>query len=55
MTDFGLLTFEPLHVERIWGGDRIALWLHLPQPRRIGEAWLVSDYANHQRRRRGSA
>ena len=39
------LRFEPVFQYRLWGGRRLANWLHAPLPGAgpIGEAWLLSD------------
>ncbi|HWQ14168.1 MAG TPA: type I phosphomannose isomerase catalytic subunit [Roseiflexaceae bacterium] len=44
MVLYPLLT-RPHMVQPIWGGDRLAAWLGLPEPRpeRLGEVWLVYD------------
>ena len=46
MPELGLLQFEPLLVERLWGGTRLGV------PARegktpIGESWLISDHSSH--------
>ncbi|NTW02791.1 MAG: mannose-6-phosphate isomerase [Oscillochloris sp.] len=41
---YPLLTERKI-VEPIWGGERLAAWLHLPEPRpaRLGETWQIYD------------
>lgn len=43
----GILTFLPVFMERIWGGDKLSAYLgrEPDTDARIGEAWLVSDHA----------
>ena len=43
------LRFEPLYQYRLWGGRRLAGLLSVPLPdaEPIGEAWLLSDRADH--------
>ena len=43
------LRFEPIYQYRLWGGRRLAEWLSAPLPddEPIGEAWLLSDRADH--------
>lgn len=43
------LRFEPIYQYRIWGGRRLAKILAAPLPddETIGEAWLLSDRADH--------
>jgi mannose-6-phosphate isomerase len=46
------LQFEPLFQYRLWGGRRLAHWVGgtLPGDGPIGEAWLLSDRADHPSR-----
>jgi mannose-6-phosphate isomerase len=46
------LRFEPLYQYRLWGGRRLADVLRTPLPgtEPIGEAWLLSDRAEHASR-----
>jgi mannose-6-phosphate isomerase len=46
------LRFEPIYQYRLWGGRRLADLLTAPLPGDgpIGEAWLLSDRADHQSR-----
>ncbi len=46
------LRFEPIYEYRPWGGRRLATLLTAPLPGDgpIGEAWLLSDRADHQSR-----
>jgi mannose-6-phosphate isomerase len=45
------LRFEPIFQPRIWGGRRLAsLFGRLPGSEPIGEAWVLSDRADHQSR-----
>ncbi len=46
------LRFEPIYQYRLWGGRRLADWLEMPLPGAgpIGEAWLLSDRADHPSR-----
>src|SRR5262245_53843529 len=39
------LQFEPILVDRLWGGQRLATVLgkRLPPNKRIGESWEISD------------
>ncbi len=43
------MRFEPIYQYRIWGGRRLAnvLTAPLPNDEPIGEAWLLSDRADH--------
>src|SRR5208283_5652025 len=43
------LLFEPIYQYRLWGGRRLANWLAAPLPadEPIGEAWILSDRADH--------
>ena len=43
------LTFEPIFMERIWGGRRLqsVLGKGLPGGRQIGESWEICDYGTH--------
>ena len=47
---FGLLRFEEAYFERIWGGAKLHTLLgkDTPPDKVIGEAWLVSDHAEHE-------
>lgn len=49
MNAIGILPFEQKYVERIWGGRKLEHLFNLPLPAAapIGEAWLVSDHAQH--------
>jgi mannose-6-phosphate isomerase len=41
------LRFQPIPVERVWGGDRLARYgKTIPTARPIGESWEVSDRPN---------
>jgi len=44
------LRFEPIYQYRLWGGRRLATLLSAPLPGDgpIGEAWVLSDRADHQ-------
>ncbi len=44
------LTFEPIFMERIWGGRRLEseFWKKLPPNARIGESWEIVDRAEAQ-------
>jgi mannose-6-phosphate isomerase len=44
------LRFEPIYQYRLWGGRRLARLLSAPPPGDgpIGEAWVLSDRADHQ-------
>ncbi|MDI1312552.1 type I phosphomannose isomerase catalytic subunit, partial [Prosthecobacter sp.] len=46
------LLFEPIYQYRLWGGRRLAdvLSTPLPDTGSIGEAWLLSDRAEHASR-----
>jgi mannose-6-phosphate isomerase len=48
----GLFCFEEGYFERIWGGTKLRdlYGLDAPQGRAVGEAWLVSDHAQHESR-----
>ena len=39
------LTFEPIFIERMWGGQRLESEFHkkLPPQKRIGESWEIVD------------
>jgi mannose-6-phosphate isomerase len=54
MTDIPLypLRFEPIYQYRLWGGRRLADLLSAPLPGKgpIGEAWILSDRADHPSR-----
>src|SRR5207247_10700597 len=41
------LTFEPIFIERMWGGRRLESEFHkkLPLQKRIGESWEMVDRA----------
>src|ERR1700680_3017640 len=43
------LRFDPIYQYRLWGGRRLANLLSAPLPGAgpIGEAWLLSDRADH--------
>ena len=43
------LRFEPIYQYRIWGGRRLATLLREPLPNGglVGEAWVLSDRADH--------
>ena len=47
---FALLRFHEAHSERIWGGTRLrsVLGKETPPDKVIGEAWLISDHAEHE-------
>jgi len=40
------LHFTPILMDRVWGGAKLASYLHEPMPNTgaIGEAWLISDH-----------
>ena len=44
------LRFEPIYQYRLWGGRRLANLLSAPLPGDgpIGEAWVLTDRADHQ-------
>jgi mannose-6-phosphate isomerase len=44
------LTFEPIFIERMWGGRRLESEFHkkLPPQKRIGESWEIVDRAEAQ-------
>src|SRR5664279_4141811 len=44
------LRFDPIYQYRLWGGRRLASLLSVPLPGDgpIGEAWVLSDRADHQ-------
>lgn len=44
----GPLRFTPIFMDRVWGGDKLASYLHEPVPpdRGIGEAWLMADHTS---------
>src|SRR5262249_34662407 len=44
------LTFEPIFIERMWGGRRLESEFHkkLPLEKRIGEAWEMVDLPEAQ-------
>src|SRR5262245_60609097 len=44
------LAFEPIFIERIWGGRRLASEFHkkLPPQKRIGESWEIVDRSEGQ-------
>ena len=44
------LTFEPIFIERIWGGRRLESKFHkkLPPQKRIGESWEIVDRSEAQ-------
>ena len=45
------LRFEPIFQYRLWGGRRLANWLSAPLPAGpVGEAWILSDRAEHASR-----
>src|SRR5215469_13001214 len=49
-TDANYLTFEPLYMERVWGGRKLAALFgrHLPVTNPIGESWELVDRADAQ-------
>jgi mannose-6-phosphate isomerase len=46
------LRFDPIYQYRLWGGRRLSNWLTTPLPGNgpIGEAWILSDRADHPSR-----
>ena len=46
------LRFDPIYQYRLWGGRRLGDWLAAPLPGDgpIGEAWILSDRADHRSR-----
>jgi mannose-6-phosphate isomerase len=46
------LRFEPIYQYRLWGGRRLATLLREPLPKSgpVGEAWILSDRADHPSR-----
>ena len=44
------LTFQPIFIERMWGGRRLESKFHkeLPQQKRIGESWEIVDRSEAQ-------
>jgi mannose-6-phosphate isomerase len=48
--DFGPIIFEPIFVERIWGGQKLRSLYHknIPDDRPIGESWEIVDRAQAQ-------
>ena len=42
--------FEPLYMERVWGGNAFARHLarRIPPSNRIGESWELVDREDHQ-------
>jgi len=46
----GPLTFQPIFIERMWGGRRLESEFHkeLPQQKRIGESWEIVDRSEAQ-------
>jgi hypothetical protein len=48
--DSDCLTFEPLYMERVWGGRKLAALFgrHLPVAKPIGESWELVDRADAQ-------
>jgi mannose-6-phosphate isomerase len=48
--DADCLTFEPLYMERVWGGRKLAALFgrHLPVAKPIGESWELVDRADAQ-------
>jgi mannose-6-phosphate isomerase len=44
------LTFQPIFIERLWGGRRLESEFHkkLPQQKRIGESWEIVDRSEAQ-------
>lgn len=44
------LTFQPIFIERIWGGRRLESEFHkkLPPQKRIGESWEIADRSEAQ-------
>ncbi len=47
---YDLLRFEEAYFERVWGGARLrpVLGKDTPADKVIGEAWMVSDHAEHE-------
>src|SRR5262245_38587838 len=43
------LRFEPILMERLWGGRRLesVLGKRLPRDKRIGESWEISDHGSY--------
>lgn len=50
MRELGVLRFQEAFFPRIWGGDKLerAFGKTVPSGGPIGEAWLVSDHAEHE-------
>jgi mannose-6-phosphate isomerase len=48
--DYAALSFEPIFLERIWGGRKLASLYHknIPNNRPIGESWEIVDRAEAQ-------
>jgi mannose-6-phosphate isomerase len=48
--DADCLAFEPLYMERVWGGRKLAALFgrHLPVAKPIGESWELVDRADAQ-------
>jgi len=44
------LTFQPIFIERMWGGRRLESEFHkkLPPQKRIGESWEIVDRSEAQ-------
>lgn len=56
MTLPGILRFEPLYLEKVWGGQRLRARFNAgPEGRPVGEAWLIADHHSHASAVRGGA